>query len=84
MNSVAKGMLSCRVCGRDFPLIFEKHYISRGDSVSGIATIVSSTEPPIWDSFDCPHCGCQNNVQQRNRVMTLMKDREECDESEEE
>lgn len=65
MSNTIKGMMSCKVCGRDFPLISEEHYISREDSVSGLTAIVSHTEPSIWDSFDCPHCGCQNRVQQR-------------------
>lgn len=63
-----KGMTTCKVCGRDFPLLAEEHYVSKDVSLTGFAGLAGGTEPKIWDSFDCPHCGCQNRIQLRNRV----------------
>lgn len=64
-----KGMETCAVCGRDFPLIFEEHYVARDVEKTGIMpTLTGQTEYVIYDAFDCPHCGCQNIVQSRKRV----------------
>lgn len=67
-----KGMTTCKVCGRDFPLIVEDHYVSKEAGKIGIAAIASGPAPILWDSFDCPHCGCQNRMQQRNRLTDIL------------
>lgn len=69
MGENIKGAVSCKVCGRIFPLLIEEHYISRENDVTGLAAAIRSDEPDIWDSFDCPHCGCQNVVQKRKRIL---------------
>ena len=66
-----KGMATCKVCGRDFPLIAEDHYVSKEAGKIGIAAIAGGPAPILWDSFDCPHCGCQNRMQQRNRLSDI-------------
>lgn len=72
MENTIKGMTTCKVCGRDFPLLAEEHYVSRDVCLTGFAGLAGGTEPKIWDSFDCPHCGCQNRLQQRNRLADIM------------
>lgn len=68
MENTIKGMTTCKVCGRDFPLLAEEHYVSKEPGKTGIAAIAGGQAPILWDSFDCPHCGCQNRMQQRNRL----------------
>lgn len=63
-----KGMVTCKVCGRDFPLLVEEHYISKEAGKTGIAALAGGLAPILWDSFNCPHCGSQNCVNQRNRI----------------
>lgn len=72
MENAIKGMTTCKVCGRDFPLLAEEHYVSKDVRLTGFAGLAGGTEPKIWDSFDCPHCGCQNRLQQRNRLTDIM------------
>lgn len=72
MENTIKGMTTCKVCGRDFPLIAEEHYVSKEAGKVGIAAIAGGLAPILWDSFDCPHCGCQNRLQQRNRLSDIM------------
>lgn len=67
----AKGMTTCKVCGRDFALIAEEHYISKEADKIGFAALADGPAPVLFDSFDCPHCGCQNNMQQRNRLSDI-------------
>lgn len=53
-------MLKCGVCETEFPAIRERHYVVRDRAKTGIvATFSSNDEPEIYDSFDCPNCGCQ-------------------------
>ena len=79
MTSV-KGMTTCKVCGRDFPLIAEERYTARNKEMSGvIPTIKGDQESDWYDAFDCPHCGCQNLVQERMRLVTDRFDFEDID-----
>ena len=64
-----KGMYTCGVCDRDFPLIAEERYTVRGTEKSGIAVAISFEEADRYDAFDCPHCGCQNVVNLRMREL---------------
>lgn len=77
-------MLKCKICGCEFNAIADKHYISRDKGKSGIATIVSGMEGGIYDTFDCPQCGCQYIAQERKRVLgldiTASQENEEADE----
>lgn len=71
MESKVKGMRTCQVCGRDFPLIAEEAYVARDVERSGItAAIVGEVESAWYDAIDCPHCRCQNVLQERKRPLT--------------
>jgi len=76
---MVKGMATCKVCGRDFPLIAEEHYVARNVEKTGIIPAISGQEEATqYDAFDCPHCGCQNVMQERK--VTCPCDYGICDE----
>ena len=61
-----KGMTTCKVCERDFPLIVEDHYVAQDpQKVGAIANLINVDRAFEFDAFDCPHCGCQNIMQNR-------------------
>lgn len=61
--------LKCDVCGNVFPLMAELHYISRDNEKTGLAPLFSSKdESALYDTYDCPHCGCQKIAKPRKRV----------------
>lgn len=67
-------MLKCKICGCEFHAVSEKHYISRDNGKCGLATVFESkTENALYDTFDCPACGCQIPVQERKREFTPIK-----------
>lgn len=75
-----KGMTTCKVCGREFPLMIEERYIARDPQRIGVLANLANTDKAIeYDAFDCPHCGCQNVMQVRKPLWTP----EKCDEEEE-
>lgn len=49
----------CRACGFKFRLEKENRYLSK-KSASLLGNI--SERPTIFETFDCPNCGCQNIV----------------------
>lgn len=57
----------CNVCGIEFPLVRDAHYVAREVTLTGISTIAGGKEPQLYDAFDCPHCGCQNIMGRRFR-----------------
>ena len=65
------GVKKCIICGSNLILTNDLHYVSRDEEevVSGLKALTGtqSFEPKIYDSFDCPVCGCQNNMQERKR-----------------
>lgn len=69
-----KGMTTCKICGRDFPLISEERYTVRDNEKTGIAVAFDGSESILYDAFDCPHCGCQNIVQERKRMYNAATD----------
>ena len=77
-----KGMTTCKVCGRDFALIAEEHYIARDPEKNGIVTVLANEDVEIFDATDCPHRGCQNVLQKRKRFACPC-DYGVCDECEE-
>ena len=82
MGSV-KGMTTCKVCGRDFPLLAEEHYVVRDVEKKGVIPAINGqTEAEMYDAFDCPHCGCQNVMQGRKQGVCPC-DFGICDECEE-
>ena len=65
-----KGMTTCKVCGRDFPLMAEEHYVARDGEKKGVIAAFSVQEEGVqYDAFDCPHCGCQNIMQGRKLTV---------------
>lgn len=58
----------CRVCGNEYEIVLENHYISKDIGVTGLATIAKKEEEKLYDTFDCPHCGCQDVIQERKRL----------------
>lgn len=82
-----KAMATCKICGRDFPLISEEHYVARGTEKKGIIPTLNGQEEAVqYDAFDCPHCGCQNIMQERKFALeaTIFTEYENEDEEEEE
>ena len=64
-----KGMTTCKVCGREFSLTIEDHYIVQDPRKIGAVANPTSTDKAIeYDAFDCPHCGCQNVMQMRKPI----------------
>ena len=64
-------MITCNVCGYQFWPTVERHYLTRDNVVVGIASAFKSNgEPNIYDTFDCPKCGCQSIAQERKRTFT--------------
>lgn len=82
-------MYKCKICGKEFELQKGEHYVTRDAGQSGIAKVIVSTEEKIYDTFDCPHCGCQNVMQERKRnysftvaVAEEEDEKEECNDKE--
>ena len=74
--------MKCKVCGTNFELKVDNHYITRDEVVirSGISSIVGSNneiESKLYDTFDCPVCGCQNVMQERKRIFVTKEDVDE-------
>lgn len=65
-------MIKCKICGTEFPAIKERHYICRDAGKIGLsAALGSKDEEKIYDSFDCPMCGCQVVAQDRKRTYGI-------------
>jgi rubredoxin len=62
-------MIKCKVCGHEFQPVLKNHYVSRDCDESGVVTVFKSNEVKLYDSFDCPACGCQSIPQERKRVF---------------
>lgn len=60
-------MYKCKVCNKEFELRRKDHYIARDNGKTGLSSLVGGSEEELYDTFDCPHCGCQNVMQKRKR-----------------
>ena len=60
-------MIKCKICGCEFVPVIDKHYIARDNGGSGMATVFKHIECNMYDTFDCPACGCQIIAQERKR-----------------
>lgn len=77
----------CKVCGSEFELNIDNHYIAKDDGVTGIATVVKKEEEKLYDAYDCPICGCQNLIQDRKRRLLfddVLNDENELEDEDEE
>lgn len=66
-------MYKCKICGNEFELKIKEHYVSRdpGEERLGFASLNAVVqERKLYDAFDCPHCGCQNIMQERKPLWT--------------
>ena len=66
--------MKCKVCGKRFKLKVEDKYDIRkaasfGDVLSGKNTNT------VYECFDCPHCGCQNVVNIREKEINKIKEK---------
>lgn len=61
--------IKCKICESEFIPTIDEHYISRDIAETGISTIIRKLENTIYDTFDCPICGCQVVVQERKRSV---------------
>ena len=84
-------MYKCKICGKDFELNKEGHYIARDTEkqTGAFAALVShDDESKLYDTFDCPFCGCQNVIQERKRnkgeIITESSEEQEDEEEKEE
>lgn len=68
---MSKGMATCKICGRDFALIAEEHYIARDPKKGGLAVSITGEAIYMYDAFNCPHCGCQYIAQPRKESAEL-------------
>ena len=74
--------MSVKSADANSTLLKERHYISRDNGKSGLAVAFGSEpEEKLYDTFDCPSCGCQIAVQERKR--TYIPCCETCEEDEE-
>lgn len=61
-------MIKCNICGCEFTPVINNRYTARDNDVTGLATAFKSNEGKLYDTFDCPACGCQKIVQERKRA----------------
>ena len=77
-------MLKCKICGKEFEANIERHYISSDNDIKGLTSVIRKEEVSLYDTFDCPSCGCQVIAQERKRsIINIIKNdeyKDECDE----
>lgn len=70
-------MCKCKICNKEFELTKKDHYITRDAGRVGLAAIAGGSEETLYDTFDCPNCGCQNVMQERKRSYMCIEIAEE-------
>lgn len=63
--------IKCNVCACEFVPEKDEHYISRDEIKTGLSTIAGGLEEKLYDTFDCPQCGCQMVMQERKRQLCV-------------
>lgn len=61
--------LKCKICECEFIPEKKEHYISRNEVKIGLPNLAGGMEEKLYDTFDCPQCGCQNVVGERKRSL---------------
>lgn len=56
-------MGKCKVCGVEFALKKENHYLCKGNV--SVSDAFNGKKAIVFEAFDCPICGCQNVVNER-------------------
>ena len=74
--------IKCKVCECEFIPEKKEHYISRNEVNVGLSNLVGGMEEKLYDTFDCPQCGCQNIMGERKRQLYIKL--EKLEEGEEE
>lgn len=73
MNIKGTKNIKCNICGSEFVPSIDKHYIARDNGKTGVSEAFSHNEEKLYDTFDCPVCGCQVIVQERKRIDSWQK-----------
>ena len=61
------GFKICAVCGKEFELTAEEHYVAREDTQTGLRASLGGEESKLYDAMDCPYCGSQMLLNRRLR-----------------
>lgn len=61
--------MKCTVCGFEFEPLLKNHYVSRDNGETGLSVAFKNSEETLYDTFDCPQCGCQHIAQKRKRIF---------------
>lgn len=61
------GFKTCTVCGKEFELTAEEHYVAREDTQTGLRASLGGEESKLYDAMDCPYCGSQMLLNRRLR-----------------
>lgn len=69
--------IKCKICGCEFPPMIDKHYVARDCTKTGALANLSKIEEKLYDTFDCPNCGCQVIIQERKRESIPCTDNEQ-------
>ncbi len=59
--------MKCKICEKEFELKKEEKYLAT-EKVAAFGTLAKL--PKTFEAFDCPHCGCQNIVNIREKEAT--------------
>lgn len=56
--------MKCKICGKRFKLMKENRYLAT-EKIGALEGLTKAAK--IFEVFDCPHCGCQNIVNIREK-----------------
>lgn len=56
--------MKCKICGKRFKLMKENRYLVT-EKIGALEGLTKAAK--IFEAFDCPHCGCQNIVNIREK-----------------
>ena len=56
--------MKCKICGKRFKLMKENRYLAT-EKIGAREGLTKAAK--IFEAFDCPHCGCQNIVNIREK-----------------
>ncbi len=56
--------MKCKICGKRFKLMKENRYLAT-EKIGALEGLTKASK--IFEAFDCPHCGCQNIVNIREK-----------------